>query len=314
MLLEQFQNEVSEVTRRSRSSVVAVRNIRETGYFGGEEGAEQGAGSGMIVSSSGYLVTNSHVVRDASEILVTLPESGETEARIIGVDPLTDVAILKVQGNDLPPLEFTSTEDLRVGQFVFAIGNALGLPGDPTVSMGIISALGRPLPWADFIFEGLIQTDAAINPGNSGGPLLTFSGKVAGMNTAMVPFAQGIGFAIPADTIRRVMEQILDNGKVIRPWLGISGASIQPRTSARGGVAVVRVTISGPAYRAGIRPGDVIISADGRKVSSMRDLISTISLRKVGEWIDLDVDRNSRILKASVQLQEMPAPKFRSWR
>ncbi|MDS0257669.1 trypsin-like peptidase domain-containing protein [Thermoplasmatales archaeon AK] len=313
MLLEQFQNEVAEVVNQSRDSVVTVKNIGETGYFGGSEN-EQGAGSGMIVSSSGYIVTNSHVVRNAAEITVTVPNQGETDARIIGVDPLTDVAILKIKANQLPSLEFQSTESLRAGQFVLAIGNALGLPGDPTVSMGIISALGRPLPWADFIFEGLIQTDAAINPGNSGGPLLTLSGKVAGMNTAMVPFAQGIGFAIPSDTITRVMEQILENGKVVRPWIGISGASMLPGFQASNrpnGVVVVRVTIHGPAYEAGIRPGDIITGADGKQITGMRELITQISSKRVGDTLEIDVLRDYRRFKAEIHLTEMPNPKLK---
>ena len=157
---------------------------------------------------------------------------------MIGSDPATDVALVRVNAENLPSATLGDSESLKVGQFVLAIGNALGLPGAPTVSMGVISALGRPLPGTDFVLEGLVQTDAAINPGNSGGPLADLEGRVIGINTAMIPFAQGVGFAIPSDTIKRIVDQISKHGRVVRPWLGISGLDVNPSIARRYGLSV----------------------------------------------------------------------------
>ncbi|TLX99754.1 MAG: trypsin-like serine protease, partial [Thaumarchaeota archaeon] len=173
---------------------------------------------------------------------------------------------------NLPVANLGDSESLKAGQIVLAIGNALGLPGGPTVSMGVIGALGRPLPGTDFVLEGFIQTDAAINPGNSGGPLADLSGNVIGINTAMIPFAQGVGFAIPTHTVNRVVEQIIRHGRVVRPFLGISGVDMNPAIARRfnlpvdSGVLLADVGRDTPAYEGGLRSGDIIFRVGDQEV------------------------------------------------
>ncbi|WP_162509430.1 trypsin-like peptidase domain-containing protein [Thermogymnomonas acidicola] len=206
------------------------------------------------------------------------------------------------------------SEKLKIGQFAIAIGNALGLPGGHTVSLGVISAVNRPMPWATHIAEGLIQTDAAINPGNSGGPPLvnTSGGEVIGINTAIIPFAQGMGFSIPVNTARNVVEQILLHGRVIRPWIGISGVDINDGIARRyrlqvdRGVFVVETSQDGPAYRSGVRPGDVIVSMDGEQVSTMRDVVRVLNSRGINAIVTLDLIRGYRQLRLSLRIAEMP--------
>lgn len=307
-----FEEKVTAVVSKVREGVVMVTNHRFHMNRYGEVQPYDGAASGVILSSSGYIVTNNHVIQDHQGLQVTTSNGDVYDADVIGNDPATDVAVLRINARDLKPLTLGDSEKLMAGKVVVAIGNALGLPGDPTVSLGVISAISRPMPWADFIFEGLLQTDAAINPGNSGGPLATLDGEVVGMNTAIVPFAQGVGFAIPSGTIRRVMEQILDNGRVIRPWLGISGLTVNE--SMRGmrnfrginGVAIARISAGSPAYHAGLRPWDVITSIDGKKVEDMKALLEELSRAKIGSTIRLGLVRGGRNLEASLALTEMP--------
>ena len=307
-----FEDRVTEVVSKVREGVVMVTSHRyQMGRYG-ELKPMDGAASGIIVSSSGYIVTNHHVIQDHQGLQVTTSAGDVFDASVIGSDPATDVAVLKINARGLNPLKLGDSDKVAAGKLVVAIGNALGLPGDPTVSLGVISAIGRPMPWADFIFEGLLQTDAAINPGNSGGPLATLDGDVVGMNTAIVAFAQGVGFAIPSDTIRRVMEQILDHGRVIRPWIGISGVTVNESMKSMGhfreasGVAIVRVSAGSPAHYAGLKPWDVIVSIDGKKVVNMRGLLEKLSSSRIGGTINLEVQRNGRILLTPIELIEMP--------
>ncbi len=201
---------------------------------------------------------------------------------------------------------------MKVGQFALAIGNALGLPGGSTASLGLIGALGRPLPWAEFIFEGLIQTDAAINPGNSGGPLADIKGNVIGINTAMIPFAQGVGFAIPINTVKRVVEQIFANGRVIRPWLGISGLNMTPQIARRyniqseSGVMVTELSREGPAYEAGLRSNDIIVQVADQEIKQLKDLLVALSKQAVGSIVKLQYIRMGRRGETSLRLVEIP--------
>lgn len=307
-----FEDRVTEVVSKVREGVVMVTSHRYRMGRYGEVRPLDGAASGIIVSSSGYIVTNHHVIQDHHGLQVTTGSGEVHDAEVIGSDPATDVAILKIDARGLNPLKLGDSDKLAAGKLVVAIGNALGLPGDPTVSLGVISAIGRPMPWADFIFEGLLQTDAAINPGNSGGPLATLDGEVVGMNTAIVAFAQGVGFAIPSETIRRVMEQILDHGRVIRPWIGISGLTVNESMRNMGnftgikGVAVVRVSSGSPAHLAGIKPWDVIVSIDGGTVENLRGLLEKLSKSSIGRTVDLEIIRNGRNLQVPIGLMEMP--------
>ncbi|MDA8144321.1 MAG: trypsin-like peptidase domain-containing protein [Thermoplasmatales archaeon] len=307
-----FQEEITDAVSKIRDGVVMIRNKKFQADRYGEVFPVMGAGSGIVLSSSGYIVTNNHVVQESQELEVTTRDGDTFEAEIVGNDPATDVALIKINAKGLVPCELGNSEDLKVGQFVLAVGNALGLPGDPSVSLGVISALERPMPWADFIFEGLIQTDAAINPGNSGGPLSTLDGKIIGMNTAIIAFARGVGFAIPSMTIKRVMEQILEYGRVVRPWLGISGSTItsdmQTRFWTRGvkGVVVARISRESPAFEAGLRPWDIITGINGESVTDMKSLLERLSRIGIGDIIALDFLREGRKLGTKITIQEMP--------
>ena len=245
----------------------------------------------------------------------------------MGYDDATDLAVLKINAQNLSTCNFGDSSAIRSGQPVIAMGNALALSGGPTVSYGVVSAVGRILPWSEFITEGLIQTDAAINPGNSGGPLATVDGMVIGMNTAIVPFAQGVGFAIPSNTVKTLIQQILEQGKVRRPWVGLSGVStqdladMQERSGLTDGVMVASTIPGGPADIAGIRRGDIITEFNGKAVKSMRDLIASISESGTGKEVSAVVYRGRRRLEIAMTPERMPpdylqsshGERFRPW-
>lgn len=305
--LKNLQEEILEAVSKIREAVVSVESARIANSRYGLIPLK-GAGSGIIVSGSGYIVTNYHVIRDSENVTVRLSDGSEAEGSVIGGDEATDVAVVKVDRHNLPHASLADSDKIKVGQVVLAVGNALGLPGDPTVSMGVVGAVGRPMPWSDFIFEGLIQTDAAINPGNSGGPLADLEGNVIGINTAMIPFAQGMGFAIPSNTVRRVMEQLLENGRVVRAFIGISGVTLEEQFSRRmgisqkSGVYVLRVSQWSPAHQAGVRRGDIIVHAGNRDIRTIRDLLEELSTHKPGDRINLAITRSGQIRETSVRL------------
>lgn len=267
----------------------------------------------MIIDSNGYIITNNHVVDGASRVQIHMRDGRSFEGEVVGSDSATDVALIRVRSDTpLPAATLGDSDALKVGQFALAIGNTLGLPGGSTASLGVIGALGRPLPWAEFIFEGLIQTDAAINPGNSGGPLADINGHVVGINTAMIPFAQGVGFAIPINAVKRIVQQIFEKGRVIRPWLGISGMGLTPQISRRynlqadSGVLVAGVERSGPAFEAGLREGDVIFKIGEIEVKQMKDLLLALSKFEVGSSVRIQFYRMGSRREASLRLAEVP--------
>jgi serine protease Do len=310
--ISEIEDQITKVVAQLQSSVVSIDSVRmaRDWRFGGVP--LEGQGSGFIVDPAGYIVTNNHVIDGAERVQVTLEDGRAFVGSVVGTDPATDVALIKVDAKDLPAARLTDSDKLKVGQFALAVGNALGLPGAPTVSLGVVSAIGRPLPGTDFILEGMIQTDAAINPGNSGGPLANVDGEVIGMNTAMIPFAQGLGFAIPARTIRNVVDQVLRNGRVVRPWLGISGLDVSPaiaRTyglSAGAGVLVADALEGSPADEAGLRRGDIIVGLDDQEVKQMRDLLVGLSKAGLDEGVRLSVLRYDRKYEVVVKPQEAP--------
>src|SRR5271154_1309585 len=279
MGLTELEGQITGAVERLSESVVGIESTRLTRDYRFGMVPVEGQGSGVIIDPTGIIVTNNHVIDESARVQVNLKDGRTFVGEVIGSDPATDVALVKVNGENLPFAILGDSEKLKVGQIVLAIGNALGLPGAPTVSMGLIGALGRPLPGTDFVVEGLIQTDAAINPGNSGGPLADLDGKVIGMNTAMIPFAQGVGFAIPSETIKRVIEQISKQGRVIRPWLGISGFDVNRSVarryglSAESGVLLAEVLRDGPSHRAGLREGDIVVGIGENKVQDMKSLV-----------------------------------------
>jgi serine protease Do len=272
----------------------------------------------VVVDPAGVLVTNQHVVEGAREIRVHLPDGRVAVGSVVGGDPVTDIAVVRVPETGLPAVRLGDSEQLTVGQMVLAMGNALGLPGPPTVSMGLVSALDRPLPGSDFIFEGLIQTDAPINPGNSGGPLVDLDGSVVGINTAVMPFAQGIGFALPIHAVVRISAELRARGRVVRPWIGTSVVELRPEVAGpRGlepysGVLVNEVVARSPSHRAGLRSGDVVHRVGPFPVRRVRDLLEALARFPVGGDVDVGYRRRRLDLSVSVPLLERPedAPAF----
>jgi serine protease Do len=313
MGLTELEGQITGAVERLSESVVGIESTRLTrdNRFGGLVPVE-GQGSGVIIDPRGIIVTNNHVIDESARVQVNLKDGRTFVGEVIGTDPATDVALVKVEAENLPFATLGDSEKLKVGQIVLAIGNALGLPGAPTVSMGLIGALGRPLPGTDFVVEGLIQTDAAINPGNSGGPLADLDGKVIGMNTAMIPFAQGMGFAIPSETIKRIMEQITRHGRVVRPWLGISGTDVNKFVARRynlavdHGVLLAEVLGEGPARDAGLRVGDIVVKIGESKVDGMKDLVGSLSRLTIGDEVSVEFVRNGTTYETKLRLRETP--------
>jgi len=310
--LSALENQVTEAVERLSESVVSIDSVRVTRDFRYGLVPIEGKGSGLIIDRKGYVITNNHVIDGATRVQVHLKDGRTFFGEVVGLDSSTDIAVIKVDADNLPAASLGDSEKLKVGQIALAIGNTLGLQGGPTVSMGVVSALGRPLPGTDFIFEGLIQTDTAINPGNSGGPLADIGGNVIGMNTAMIPFAQGVGFAIPVNTMKWVVQQILEKGRVIRPWLGISGANMNQAIARRydlpadSGVLVVEVDSRGPAYEAGMRVGDVIIQIGSHAVKQMKDILMALSKLAIKEEVEVGFIRLNSKRKALLRLKESP--------
>jgi len=311
-ILSALENQITEAVERLTESVVSIDSVRVTRDFRYGLVPIEGKGSGLIIDRNGYVITNNHVIDGATRVQVHLKDGRTFLGEVVGSDASTDIAVIKVDAANLPAASLGDSERLKVGQIALAIGNTLGLQGGPTVSMGVVSALGRPLPGTDFIFEGLIQTDTAINPGNSGGPLADIGGNMIGMNTAMIPFAQGVGFAIPVNTIKWVVQQILEKGRVVRPWLGISGANMNQAIARRydlpadSGVFVVEVDTRGPAYDAGMRVGDVIIQVGSHAVKQMKDVLMALSKLAIKEEVEVDFIRLNAKRKALLRLKESP--------
>jgi serine protease Do len=270
----------------------------------------QGAGSGFIIEPSGIIVTNAHVIGDAANVLVGLHDGSEYPATIIGVDELTDIALLKIEAQrPLSAVSLGHSRQMRVGQWVLAAGNPFGLGG--SVTSGIISAIGRDIrlgPYDDFI-----QTDAPINPGNSGGPLFNMAGEVIGITTLIFSpsgASAGIGFAVPSDLARPVIEQLLRGGRVERGWLGVSVGDVeaQPGRPPRGGAQVLGVERGSPAARSGLRQGDVITAVDGARISNNRELVRGISAIPPGQNARLSLMREGRVMEITVQVGRRPSP------
>lgn len=314
-----FEEQLTGAVEKLSESVVSVNSTRlATDYRFGRIPVE-GAGSGLVIKSDGYIITNHHVINEANRVRVHFRDGRSLDGDLIGSDPATDIAVIRVEAKDLPVATLGDSESLKVGQFAIAIGNSLGLPGGHTVSTGVVSAIGRPLPGSDFIFEGLIQTDASINPGNSGGPLSDLNGSVIGINSAIIPYAQGVGFAIPINTIKKTVDQIIDKGRVIRPWIGISGISLNPATAKRyslptdTGVLIMEIAPESPAYEAGLRVGDIMVAVGTGEVKEMKNILSTLSNFSPGEVIEISVLRMGGKYQTTLRLLEKPLP-MTDWR
>jgi Do/DeqQ family serine protease len=287
-------------------------------FFFGEQGSEPqaGLGSGVIVSASGYILTNNHVVEGADEIEVVLNDSRTGRAKIIGTDPDTDLAILKIELDKLPVIVLGNSDGAQVGDQVLAIGNPFGV--GQTVTSGIVSALGRNQLGIN-TFENFIQTDAAINPGNSGGALVDTNGNLLGINTAIYSQSggsMGIGFAIPVSTAKQVLEGIVKDGQITRGWIGVEPSDLSPELAdtfdvkTRQGVIITGVLQNGPAAQAGIRPGDVILKIAGQPVTNVTQLLSQVASLKPGSPARFFIERKNQPLEMDVTPGVRPRPRI----
>lgn len=269
----------------------------------------KGRGSGFIVTRDGQIITNNHVIENADKIEVTLSDGRKLKAEVIGKDPTFDIAVIKVNAEDLPVLELGDSDQIQVGEWVVAIGNPFGL--EHTVTAGVISAKNRSINAGNVNFEGFLQTDAAINPGNSGGPLLDLEGKVIGINSAIIPYAQGIGFAIPVNMAKEIMSDLVEYGKVRRGWLGVY---VQPLTeefmqaygiTGENGAVVSDVVPGSPADKAGLERGDVIKRIDDNVIEDPRHLVSVIRQSMTGDKVKIKVIRENTEKQIEVILGEV---------
>lgn len=311
-MLEDIQAVITELAEQAKPSVVNLFPVtsasRSRDSFTDRTPNASGSGSGLIIDSEGHIVTNNHVIGDATEIEVRFSDKTKLIGHLIGKDPDTDLAVLKVNADHpLPSARFGDSTGVKVGQWVLAVGNPFGL--DRTVTLGVVSGIGRENINLSR-YENFIQTDASINPGNSGGPLFNLRGEVIGINTAIINFAQGIGFAIPSNMAKQVIEQLLAKGKVARGWLGVG---IQPLTAELAkkfgviegaGVLVNEVFEKDPAAQAGIKPGDVIVRIDGTVVDSPNKLSRLIATLPPGATSKIEVVRDLARLTLEIPLSE----------
>ena len=290
-------------------------------FFYGDQGREEpqgGLGSGVIISASGYILTNNHVIEGADEIEVILLDGRKAKAKVIGTDPDTDLAILKVELDKLPVIMLGNSDTLQIGEPVLAIGNPFGV--GQTVTGGIVSALGRNKLGIN-TFENFIQTDAAINPGNSGGALVDASGALMGINTAIYSRSggsMGIGFAIPVSTARQVLESIVKDGQVTRGWIGVEPQELNAElmetfnVKSKEGVIITGVLQNGPAGQAGIKPGDVITAVNGKAVGNVTELLGAVAALKPGVAAPLSVQRAGKTSDISVTPAKRQRPKVQN--
>lgn len=307
-LLEEMQSVITDLAERVKPAVVSIGLVRPKEAFRDRPPNPQGSGSGVIVDQAGHIITNNHVVGDATEVEVRLSDKTRFIAQVIGKDPDTDLAVLKITTDrKLPSARLGDSSTVKVGQWALAVGNPFGL--DRTVTLGVISGIGRENMNLSR-YENFIQTDASINPGNSGGPLFNLHGEVIGINTAIINFAQGIGFAIPSNMAKQVMDQLLTRGKVVRGWLGVG---IQPLTADLAakfgvnegeGVLVNEVFENDPAARAGIKPGDIITKVDDKPVDTPNMLSRLIATLPPGATARVEIIRDSQRLVLPIPLSE----------
>ncbi len=300
-LLDAYSRAVVSVVERVAPSVINVRRGR-------------GGGSGVVIAPDGYALTNAHVVDGAGRVDVTLHDGTELSAQVVGADPATDIAVVRVSAAGLQAAELGDGDTLRVGQLVIAIGDPLGF--HESVTTGVVSALGRSLRSRDGrIIEDVIQTDAALNPGNSGGPLVDTHAKVVGINTAIIPMAQGICVAIPAATARFVAGALIRDGRVRRAYLGVSGAatpigrSLAARLglTARSGVRVLEIVPRGPAERGGVMAGDIIVGIAETPIATLSDLQRALSVDRVGAPAAVRLVRRGELVTVGVTPSEARA-------
>lgn len=306
-LTEDILVEAVEKINKSVVNIASVRMVHDQLF---RIFPVRGVGSGVMIDKEGHVLTNYHVIDDAERLRVTLSDGRIFNGKIVGADPSTDLAVIKIETKEkIPIATLGDSGNLKVGQIVLAVGNPFGLTGGPTVTSGIVSSLKRNIQTENGVLE-LIQTDAAINPGNSGGPLVNTAGDVIAINTANMPYAQGIGFAVPVNTAKSILKDLIEKGRVIRPWIGIVSMKIT-RSLARyyrlpltKGALVVQIEPVSPAYNAGIRKGDIIEEVDGNKIVEPSEISTHIHKKRVGDEIIMTINRNGRTVQISLQLEE----------
>jgi S1-C subfamily serine protease len=317
---------VREVARRVKPAVVQVTNEVAVDQLHPADTVPAGVGSGIIYDEQGHILTNNHVVEGAQKLVVSLPDGRSFPATLVGRDPRTDVAVLQISGDNLPMAELGDSTQLEVGDWVVAIGNALALPGGPTVTAGVVSALGRSIPepsgsggGGPYLFD-LIQTDAAINPGNSGGPLVDLQGRVVGLNTLgggqtdSGVQTQGIGFAVSIATAKEIATQLIQNGKATHPYLGIGYVPLSPAIAAQlgieqtQGIVLGQVVSGSPADQAGLQAKDVITAVDGQQLVGESDFAQIVGRHEPGDTITLTVLRGGQELSIDLTLGEASPP------
>ena len=315
-ILDAYSQAVISVAKRVSPAVVSIR-MRKPGRAAGQpDGAPNevsGAGSGVIFTPDGYILTNSHVVDRATQVEVVLYQGTSYNAEIVGQDQDTDLALLRIPANNLPAAELGDSDLLQVGQLVIAIGNPLGL--QTTVTTGVVSALGRSLrSQTGRLMEDIIQTDAALNPGNSGGPLVDSHGHVVGINTAIIAQAQGICFSSPVNTARWVTTALMREGRVKRGYLGIAGQNVELGTvlmrqhglSEKGGVLIQDISLQGPAYKGGLQRGDIIVAVADQPTPTVDWIHRLLTGDVVGTSVKVRFFRNERLMDNEVAPVDVP--------
>jgi S1-C subfamily serine protease len=307
------EKNVLDIIEKVSKSVVNISTIKLVHNMFYQAVPVAGMGSGTIIDAAkGLILTNNHVVGGAEKINVTLWNNQVLEGTIVGSCAIHDIAVVKVKGKNLQAAELGDSDKLRVGQSVYAIGNPFGLAGGPTVTSGVISAVNRTIESQRGLIENLVQTDAAINPGNSGGPLVDLEGKVIAINTAIIPFAQGIGFAIPINSAKTCTNGMVTEGIARRPWLGIIGLSITKEIAryyglpVDHGVLVTKVAEGSPAEDARMADEDIILEIDNLETSRIEDLVKEIHKRKIGDTVRIFALRNGREHFFELKLSEAP--------
>lgn len=299
-IMDAFSKAVTSAVSRVRPAVVRIATSSDVGPFLGVwPSRREGVGSGVVVDPSGLAVTNHHVVQGADRVWATLHDGRKVAARLLGTDPAHDLALIELDGTGFVPAELGDSSALVAGQLVVAIGSPLGL--EATVTAGVVSALDRTLQTPQGIMDRLIQTDASINPGNSGGPLVDASGRVVGINTAVIAGAQGIGFAVPSAAVKELLARFGRTGEAATAFLGIQAVG-QWLDDGRLGALVLQVVPGSPAERAGLRPMDVLLSVDGEPVEGQEGLRRLLARRSAGERIILEVERSGNVARLALAL------------
>jgi S1-C subfamily serine protease len=306
------ENAVLDIIEKVSKSVVNISTVKLVHDIFYQAVPVGGMGSGTVIDENGLILTNHHVVGGAEKITVTLWNNQVLEGKIAGSCTVHDIAVIKVDEKGLEAAQVADSDKLRMGQRVYAIGNPFGLAGGPSVTSGVISAINRTIESERGLIENLVQTDAAIHPGNSGGPLIDITGKVVAINTAIIPYAQGIGFAIPINSAKNCTNEIVKAGSRRQPWLGIVGFTLSPQVAryyglpVEHGVLVNKVGFGSPAYVAGLKQGDILLRFGDTEIRSIEVLVDEVRKHRVGEVVGISAFRGGKEHFFEVKLHEVP--------